>query len=113
MKKQLILALGLLTGGLALPAAAQHRGHSQSRHHVGQVQVFISGYRSCGTPIYAKRVRYGRHFQVEPLTGYELRCYLERQRRIAAQRAYERRLIRERYLRSRYLQGGRHHGRCR
>lgn len=91
MKKQVILTLILLTGGLALPATAQCR----SQHPV-RAEVFISGYLPCGDPIYAKRVYHGRYVRVVPLTGYELRHYLERQRRIAAQRAYERRLIRER-----------------
>lgn len=108
MKKQLILAAVLLTGGLALPAAAQHHGHQGH-----DTEVFISGYHSCGTPIYAKRVHNGRYQRIAPLTGYELRCYLERQQRIANQRAYENRIARERYLRSRYLRQERYRGRCR
>lgn len=99
MKKQLILAITILLGGLALPASAQ-----VIRHHGNYSEVFISGYRSCGTPIYAKRVHYGRSAHVVPLNGYELRRYLDRQQRIAAQRAYERRLAQERYNRSRYIQ---------
>ncbi|MDA7892097.1 hypothetical protein N9C66_05555 [Akkermansiaceae bacterium] len=94
MKKLLILGITLLTGGLALPAAAQR--------HCNQAPVttvFISGYLPCGSPIYSKRVRHGNHYHSERLTVYELSSYLERQRRIAAQREFQRRLERERYIR--------------
>lgn len=97
MKKLLILASTIIAGALATPAEAQIRSHS----HGTSVQIFISGYHPCGTPIYSKRVHNGRHFSTQCLSGYELRHYLERQRRINAQRAIERRLINERYHRSR------------
>ena len=98
MKKLLILTATLLAGGLTLPTAAQ------SCHNQGQVtEVFISGYLPCGSPIYSKRIRYGQHYHNEQLSGYELRRYLERQRRIQMQRELERRIARERYIRSRYV----------
>lgn len=106
MKKLLILTATLLTGGLALPASAQSR-----QHHRQTNEVFISGYRSCGTPIYSKRVRNGRYFYNQPLSSCELRTYLERQSRIQAQLELERRIARERYIRSRYLP--RNQRRCR
>jgi len=98
MKKILILTATLLIGGMALPAAAQsHRGHYSS-----STTVFISGHLPCGSPIYSKRVRTGHHYQSQRLSGYELRRYLDRQRRIAAQRELERRIARDRHHRSRY-----------
>ena len=107
MKKLLILTATLLTGGLALPAAAQsHCGHNSV-----SAEVFISGYFRCGTPIYSKRVRHGSHYHNERLSGYELQRYLDRQRRVAAQRDYQRRIARERYVRSR--SGYRNSSRCR
>lgn len=106
MKKLLILTVTLLTGGLALPATAQ------SRHYHGQsAEIFVSGYLPCGSPIYSKRVRQGRHTYSERLSGYELTRYLERQRRIQAQRELERRIARERYHRSHYIP--RNRNRCR
>lgn len=93
MKKLLMITTILLTGGFALPAAAQsHRGHYSSPSY-----VFVSGHLSCGTPIYSKRVRHGQRFYNQRLSSYELRKYLEQRRRIAAQREYERRNARLRY----------------
>lgn len=110
MKKLLILVATLMTGGLALPASAQ--GHC---HQAAPTTVFISGYLPCGSPIYSKRVRVGRYYQTVRLSGYELNHYLERQRRISAQRDYERRIARERYIRSRsaYRYQPRYQPRCR
>ena len=98
MKKLMILTATLLTGGLALPAAAQsHRGHSQSSGS----EIYISGHLPCGAPIYSKQVRHGQHYHSQRVSGYELRRHLDRQRRIAAQRELERRLVHSRYSRSR------------
>jgi hypothetical protein len=98
MKKQIILILLALTGGFALPASAQ-----TFRQCAPVTEIFISGYHACGTPIYAKRIRYGRSVQVVPLTGWELRRYHERQRQlaIARQREYQRLLAQQRLLQSR------------
>ena len=106
MKKLLILAATLLTGGLVLPASAQ-----SCRHQSQATEVFISGYLPCGSPIYSKRVRHGQHYHNERLNGYELGRYLNRQRRIQAQRELERRIARERYHRSRHAY--RTNNRCR
>ncbi|MEN8866327.1 MAG: hypothetical protein ABF381_12165 [Akkermansiaceae bacterium] len=95
MKILLILGITLLTGGLAIPAAAQ--GH---RYQTPATTIFISGYLPCGNPIYSKRIRQGRHYHTQSLTRYELNRYLERQRCIAAQRELQRRIERERYVRN-------------
>ena len=100
MKKLLILTATLMTGGFALPAAAQGRAYSTPVN-----TVFVSGHLRCGTPIYSKRVRQGRHYAIQRLSGYELRRYLERQRRINAQRDLQRRIARDRSIRSRQISG--------
>ena len=106
MKKLLILTTALLTGGFALPVSAQSR-HCQSQ----AIEIFISGYLPCGSPIYSKRVRHGQHHHNERLTGHELHRYLDRRRRVQAQRERERRIAQERYYGSRYAY--RNHRRCR
>jgi hypothetical protein len=58
-----VAALALL--GATPNAEARDRHHRQYRHHVPESHIYISGYRSCGTPIYRERFcaghdRYGR-----------------------------------------------------
>lgn len=58
-----IAALALL-GAAPQAEARSHRGHGHSSH------VYVSGYRSCGTPIYTERylIRYNR--RGDPIWGY-------------------------------------------
>lgn len=85
MKKQMILILLVHTGGFALPVAAQNF------HHRGcEPEIIITGYRLCGSPVYAKRMFVGRCVRIVPVSTCEVQRYLERQRWIAGQRAYQR-----------------------
>ena len=95
MKKLLILATVLLTGGFALPAAAQ----SHRVAYTPSLQIFISGY-SHGVPIYSKRIRSGHSYRTVRLTSYERKKYLERQRYLKAQRYHKSHLLKNSYKRS-------------
>jgi len=99
MKKLLILTATLLTGGLALPAAAQYRSHYQSQ----QTEVYISGYLPCGSPIYSRRtVSHGHHN----------RAYYKQQARIQRERENRRRHeIQDEIERQHYLASRRNRGR--
>lgn len=96
MKKPIVLMLFLLAGGFALPASAQH-----IRHGACQPEIIISGYRSCGTPVYVKKIWAGRHFRLVPLSPCEVQAHLQAQRRWEAQRALERRIALERHAHAR------------
>ena len=85
MKKQMILILLVLTGGFAFPVAAQN-----FHHHGCKPEIIITGYRLCGSPVYAKRVFVGRCVRIVPFSTCEVQRHLERQRWIAAKRAYKR-----------------------
>ncbi len=97
MKKLLILTITLLTGGLALPAAAEEYRPKRGGN------TYISGYHHCGTPIYSKRHHRQNYYQ-ERVSYRELererRRRAERARQREIRRAIQRRLERERYFRA-------------
>ena len=97
MKKPIILILVLLAGGFALPASAQHLRHGGAC----QPEIIITGYRSCGTPVYVRKIWAGNHFRLVPLSPCEVQAHLQSQRRWEARQALERRLALERYERAR------------
>jgi hypothetical protein len=77
MKKH--LALSLVLGALAwlgVPSAAtagdygRHYGHGHGGHH--QNHVFISGYRSCGTPIHTERYLIRHDRRGYPVWGHRV-----------------------------------------
>ncbi|YCM42600.1 hypothetical protein V2O64_14910 [Verrucomicrobiaceae bacterium 227] len=102
MKKLLILTATLLSGGLALPAAAQHRSHYQSQ----QTQIYISGYLPCGSPIYSRRTVSNGHNHGRAY--YEQQARIQREREIRRRLEIQRELERQRYLAS-LRKRGRHH----
>lgn len=110
MKKLLILAATLVTGGLALPASAQ-----QCRPHNSHTEVYISGYLPCGSPIYKRRpvVHHHKHGyreqQARIQREYEYRRRMEIQRQIE----YRRMLERQRYYSSQRRHHSYHPPRCR
>jgi len=95
MKKLLILTATLLTGGFALPAAAQYRGHCQSQ----QTEVYISGYLPCGSPIYSRRTVGQGHYN-HGHGYYEQQARIQREREIRRRLEYQREIERQRYLAS-------------
>ncbi|MGC6465687.1 MAG: hypothetical protein ACON38_03115 [Akkermansiaceae bacterium] len=100
MKKQLLIAATLLTGGLAVPASAQyHNNHCNTR-----TEVYISGYLPCGAPIYARRIVSSRPHHHLDYYREQLRIQREREyrRQLEIQRrlAYQRELERRRYYQS-------------
>ena len=95
MKKQMILILLVLTGGFALPVAAQNF------HHRGcEPEIIITGYRLCGSPVYAKKVFVSRCVRIVPVSTCEVQRYLERQSWIAAQRACQRQMTQVEFRRA-------------
>jgi hypothetical protein len=110
MKKLLILAASLLSVGLVLPAAAQHRGHYQSQ----QTEIYISGYLPCGSPIYSRRpVSYGSCNSSHAY--YEQQARIQREREIRRRLEIQREIERQRYLASLRNRGRSYHyqPRCR
>lgn len=91
MKKQMIAILFLLAGGFALPASAQH-----FRDRGCHAPIVITGYRACGTPVFARKLLVGRSYKFVPLRGRALRSQVDQWRRLQARRDYERRVARER-----------------
>ena len=93
MKKLLILTATLLTGGFALPAAAQHCNQYQTR----QVEVYISGYLPCGSPIYSRRIVSHAHHN-HGRAYYEQQARIQREREIRRRLEIQREIDRQRYL---------------
>lgn len=110
MKKLLILTATLLTGGLALPAAAQHRSHYQSQ----QTEVYLSGSLPCGSPIYSRRIVSHAHHN-NGRAYYEQQARIQREREIRRRLEIQREIERQRYLASLRSRGRTYHyqPRCR